>query len=178
MAPTAAGNLAMPSSAAAILLLWWKGLSDPNGALANWDPDLVNPCTWFRVTCNGDNRVIRLDLQEMSLSGHLSADLARLDQLQFMEITSNNIEGSIPPEFGNLENLISLDLCNNTISGPIPPSLGKLKSLKFMRIDHNLLTGPIPNELVGLSNLTILFANNPRLRYPGMGAVDEDDTGC
>uniref|UniRef100_A0A0E0PPB6 Leucine-rich repeat-containing N-terminal plant-type domain-containing protein n=1 Tax=Oryza rufipogon TaxID=4529 RepID=A0A0E0PPB6_ORYRU len=215
MAPTSAGNLA-PATAILVVVVavvlaaaaasqdgdalteFRKGMSDPDGALASWDPDLVNPCTWFRVTCNADNRVIRLDLEEMNLSDHLSADLARLDQLQFMEIASNNIEGPIPPEFGNLENLISLDLCNNTISGPIPPSLGKLKSLKFMRIDHNLLTGPIPNELAGLSNLMILnvsnndlcgtiptsgpfdhfppssFASNPRLRYPGM---DDDDTG-
>uniref|UniRef100_J3M8E2 Leucine-rich repeat-containing N-terminal plant-type domain-containing protein n=2 Tax=Oryza brachyantha TaxID=4533 RepID=J3M8E2_ORYBR len=193
MAPMAAGNLVAVAMSAAVLLLlaaaaaanqegealtaFRKGLRDPNGALASWDPNLVNPCTWGRLTCDDDNRV----------TGIISLDLY------------NNIEGSIPPEFGNLENLISLDLYNNNISGPIPPSLGKLKSLGYMRMDHNRLTGQIPNELVGLSNLMVLnlsnndlcgtiptsgpferflpssFANNPRLRVPQMGLHDGDD---
>jgi hypothetical protein len=37
-----------------------KGLEDPDGALTDWDPNLVDPCTWFHVVCNGNNRVIRL----------------------------------------------------------------------------------------------------------------------
>jgi hypothetical protein len=37
--------------------LAWK---DPNNVLQSWDPTLVNPCTWFHVTCNNDNSVIRV----------------------------------------------------------------------------------------------------------------------
>lgn len=35
-------------------------LRDPNNVLQSWDPTLVNPCTWFHVTCNNDNSVIRV----------------------------------------------------------------------------------------------------------------------
>ena len=35
-------------------------LSDPNGVLQSWDPTLVNPCTWFHVTCDTASRVVRL----------------------------------------------------------------------------------------------------------------------
>lgn len=35
----------------------WK---DPNNVLQSWDPTLVNPCTWFHVTCNNVNSVIRV----------------------------------------------------------------------------------------------------------------------
>ncbi len=35
-------------------------LVDPNNVLQSWDPTLVNPCTWFHVTCNNDNSVIRV----------------------------------------------------------------------------------------------------------------------
>ncbi|CAN0928292.1 LRR receptor kinase BAK1 [Linum grandiflorum] len=35
-------------------------LIDPNNVLQSWDPTLVNPCTWFHVTCNTDNSVIRV----------------------------------------------------------------------------------------------------------------------
>ncbi|KAF0917454.1 hypothetical protein E2562_020571 [Oryza meyeriana var. granulata] len=37
-----------------------RALSDPRGVLQSWDPTLVNPCTWFHVTCNRDGRVTRL----------------------------------------------------------------------------------------------------------------------
>lgn len=35
-------------------------LSDPNNVLQSWDPTLVNPCTWFHVTCDSNNHVTRL----------------------------------------------------------------------------------------------------------------------
>lgn len=35
-------------------------LIDPNNVLQSWDPTLVNPCTWFHVTCNTENSVIRV----------------------------------------------------------------------------------------------------------------------
>ena len=35
----------------------WK---DTNNVLQSWDPTLVNPCTWFHVTWNNDNAVIRV----------------------------------------------------------------------------------------------------------------------
>ncbi|MCI27470.1 somatic embryogenesis receptor kinase 1-like, partial [Trifolium medium] len=34
-------------------------LSDPNNVLQSWDPTLVNSCTWFHVTCDSNNHVIR-----------------------------------------------------------------------------------------------------------------------
>ncbi|XLV01871.1 hypothetical protein S245_016208, partial [Arachis hypogaea] len=35
-------------------------LTDPAGVLQSWDSTLVNPCTWFYVTCSNDNSVIRV----------------------------------------------------------------------------------------------------------------------
>lgn len=37
-----------------------NSLDDPNNVLSSWDPTLVNPCTWFHVTCNNDNSVTRV----------------------------------------------------------------------------------------------------------------------
>jgi hypothetical protein len=39
-----------------------RSLSDPDNVLQSWDPTLVNPCTWFHITCNQDNRVTRLSV--------------------------------------------------------------------------------------------------------------------
>ena len=37
-----------------------RSLFDPDNVLQSWDPNLVNPCTWFHVTCNQDNHVTRV----------------------------------------------------------------------------------------------------------------------
>jgi somatic embryogenesis receptor kinase 1 len=107
-------------------------LVDPNNVLQSWDPTLVNPCTWFHVTCNNENSVIRVDLGNAELSGHLVPELGVLKNLQYLELYSNNITGPIPSNLGNLTNLVSLDLYLNSFSGPIPESLGKLSKLRFL----------------------------------------------
>ncbi|KAL2334543.1 hypothetical protein Fmac_015756 [Flemingia macrophylla] len=105
---------------------------DPNNVLQSWDPTLVNPCTWFHVTCNNDNSVIKVDLGNATLSGQLVPQLGQLKNLQYLELYSNNISGPIPNDLGNLNNLVSLDLYLNRFSGPIPESLGKLSKLRFL----------------------------------------------
>ncbi|KAF3447352.1 hypothetical protein FNV43_RR12538 [Rhamnella rubrinervis] len=114
-------------------------LDDPNNVLQSWDPTLVNPCTWFHVTCNNDNSVIRVELY------------------------SNNISGTIPSDLGNLTSLVSLDLYLNSFTGPIPDSLGKLSKLRFLRLNNNSLTGPIPMSLTNITSLQVLDLSNNRL---------------
>ncbi|GLU02464.1 hypothetical protein SLE2022_197140 [Rubroshorea leprosula] len=179
-----------------------KSLTDPDNVLQSWDPNLVNPCTWFHITCDLQNRVTRLDLGNSNLSGHLVPELGKLERLQYLEIYKNNIQGTIPAELGNLKSLISLDLYNNNISGTIPPSFGKLKSLVFLRLNDNRLTGRIPKELVGMSSLKVVdvstndlcgtiptsgpfehiplnnFENNPRLEGPELLGLASYDTNC
>ncbi|KAG0522723.1 hypothetical protein BDA96_07G062400 [Sorghum bicolor] len=166
-------------------------LNDPNNVLQSWDPTLVNPCTWFHVTCNNDNSVIRVDLGNAALSGTLVPQLGQLKNLQYLELYSNNISGIIPSELGNLTNLVSLDLYLNNFTGSIPDSLGKLLKLRFLRLNNNSLTGSIPKSLTAITALQVLdlsnnnlsgevpstgsfslftpisFANNPNLCGPG-----------
>ncbi|KAH0468881.1 hypothetical protein IEQ34_002113 [Dendrobium chrysotoxum] len=179
-----------------------KSLNDPDNVLTSWDPTLVNPCTWFHITCNQDNRVTRVDLGNSNLSGHLVSDIAKLEHLQYLELYKNNIHGTIPAELGNLKSLISLDLYNNNISGTIPAQLGKLKSLVFLRLNDNKLNGRIPRELTAISSLKVLdvsnndlcgtiptigpferiplnnFENNPRLEGPELLGLASYDTNC
>ncbi|KAK3165746.1 hypothetical protein QOZ80_1AG0037170 [Eleusine coracana subsp. coracana] len=179
-----------------------RSLRDPGGVLQSWDPTLVNPCTWFHVTCDRDNRVTRLDLGNLNLSGHLVPELGKLEHLQYLELYKNDIQGTIPSELGNLKNLISLDLYKNNISGTIPPTLGNLKSLVFLRLNGNRLSGPIPRELSGISSLKVVdvssndlcgtiptsgpfehiplsnFENNPRLEGPELQGLAVYDTNC
>ncbi|KAK9111116.1 hypothetical protein Scep_018635 [Stephania cephalantha] len=141
-------------------------LNDPNNVLQSWDPTLVNPCTWFHVTCNNDNSVIRVDLGNAALSGQLVAQLGQLRNLQYLELYSNNISGTIPSDLGNLTSLVSLDLYLNNFSGPIPDSLGKLNKLRFLRLNNNSLTGSIPMSLTNVTALQVLDLSNNRLSGP------------
>ncbi|OVA17082.1 Leucine-rich repeat [Macleaya cordata] len=177
-------------------------LSDPTNVLQSWDPTLVNPCTWFHVTCDSNNHVIRLDLGNSNISGTLGPELGQLQHLQYLELYRNNIQGKIPKELGNLKNLVSMDLYNNNLHGEIPKSFAKLKSLKFLRLNNNKLSGCIPRELTTLSNLKVFdvsnndlcgtipidgpfgsfpfesYENNSRLNGPELQGLASYDFGC
>ncbi|XP_039038148.1 BRASSINOSTEROID INSENSITIVE 1-associated receptor kinase 1-like isoform X2 [Hibiscus syriacus] len=116
---------------------------DPNNVLQSWDPTLVNPCTWFHVTCNNENSVTRVDLGNANLTGQLVSQLGQLPNLQYLELYSNNISGIIPEELGNLTELVSLDLYLNELTGDIPTTLGNLKKLRFF-FANNQLNNPPP----------------------------------
>ncbi|KAE9595083.1 hypothetical protein Lal_00041228 [Lupinus albus] len=141
-----------------------SNLVDPNNVLQSWDATLVNPCTWFHVTCNGDNSVTRVDLGNADLTGQLVPQLGQLSNLQYLELYSNNISGKIPDEIGNLTNLVSLDLYLNKLNGPIPNTLGKLANLRFLRLNNNSLSGGIPMSLTAVTSLQVLDLSNNQLK--------------
>ncbi|KAK3211884.1 hypothetical protein Dsin_016590 [Dipteronia sinensis] len=143
-----------------------SNLQDPYSVLQSWDPTLVNPCTWFHVTCNNENSVIRVDLGNAALSGQLVLELGQLKNLQYLELYSNNISGQIPGAIGNLTNLVSLDLYLNSFDGPIPDSLGKMMKLRFLWLNNNNLTGSIPMSLTNITALQVLDLSNNRLSGP------------
>ncbi|GMN49323.1 hypothetical protein TIFTF001_018489 [Ficus carica] len=178
-----------------------RAAKDPKNVLESWDPTLVDPCTWFHVTCDSDNRVTRLDLGNANLTGSLVSELGKLERLQYLELYMNNLVGPIPKELGGLKSLVSLDLYHNNLTGNIPPSLSKLSNLKFLRLNGNRLSGKIPRELTKLGNLKILdvsnndlcgtiptlgsfaklseesFKNNPRLEGPELMGFVRYDVG-
>ncbi|XP_073389138.1 LRR receptor kinase BAK1 isoform X2 [Physcomitrium patens] len=133
-----------------------QNLIDSSNVLQSWDPTLVNPCTWFHVTCNNENSVIRVDLGNAGLSGSLVPQLGVLTKLQYLELYSNNISGTVPKELGNITALVSLDLYQNNFTGTIPDSLGQLSNLRFLRLNNNSLTGPIPVSLTTITGLQVL----------------------
>ncbi|KAI8025156.1 BRASSINOSTEROID INSENSITIVE 1-associated receptor kinase 1 [Camellia lanceoleosa] len=138
-------------------------LTDPNNVLQNWDATFVNPCTWYRVTCNSENSVTRVDLGNANLSGQLVPELGLLLNLQYLELYSNNISGRIPIELGNLKSLVSLDLYLNNLSGIIPDTLGRLQKLRFLRLNNNTLSGTIPMSLTTINSLQVLDLSNNHL---------------
>ncbi|CAL9192093.1 unnamed protein product [Musa hybrid cultivar] len=138
-------------------------LIDPNNVLQTWEPNTVNPCKWFHVTCNNEDSVIRIDLGHASLSGQLVPQLGQLSNLQYLELFGNNFSGVIPGVLGNLTNLVSLDLYSNNFIGVIPDSLGNLSKLRFLRLNNNSLSGSIPYSLTYITSLQVLDLSNNNL---------------
>ncbi|KAG5253543.1 leucine-rich repeat protein [Salix suchowensis] len=137
-----------------------KSLSDPDNVLQSWDPTLVNPCTWFHITCNQDNRVTRVDLGNSNLSGHLVPELGRLEHLQYLPLS------------------FCERLNDNRLTGPIPRDLANVSSLKVVDVSSNDLCGTIPTsgpfEHIPLNN----FENNPRLEGPELLGLASYETNC
>lgn len=73
-------RLAGANSEGDALYTFRRSLSDRDNVLQSWDPTLVNPCTWFHITCNQDNRVTRVYAPSPSPSElfRLSARMARV----------------------------------------------------------------------------------------------------
>ncbi|XP_022763752.1 BRASSINOSTEROID INSENSITIVE 1-associated receptor kinase 1-like isoform X2 [Durio zibethinus] len=138
-------------------------LIDPNNVLQSWDSTLVNPCTWFHVTCNSEKSVTRVDLGNAGLSGQLVPQIGQLMNLQYLGLYGNNISGIIPEELGNLINLVSLDLSLNALTGNIPTTLGKLPKLRILRLNNNKLSGQIPRSLTTLKSLQVLDLSDNQL---------------
>ncbi|CAO2171807.1 unnamed protein product, partial [Urochloa humidicola] len=155
-AARAAGALALAgaNSEGDALSALRRSLRDPGGVLQSWDPTLVNPCTWFHVTCDSANRVTRLDLGNLNLSGHLVPELGRLEHLQYLRLNGNRLTGPIPRELAGISSLKVVDVSSNDLCGTIPTS------------------GPF--ERIPLSN----FEKNPRLEGPELQGLAVYATNC
>ena len=123
----------------------------------NWLGNIGTECSWFRVTCGGDDEyVTSIDLNTNNLNGTIPPELGNLENLQYLSLFINQLNGNIPPELGNLENLQYLSLMDNQLNGSIPPELGNLASLQYLYLYKNQLNGNIPPELGNLENLYTL----------------------
>ncbi|XP_004504083.1 probable LRR receptor-like serine/threonine-protein kinase At5g10290 isoform X2 [Cicer arietinum] len=136
--------------------------------LSDWNENQVNPCTWSRVYCDSNYKVIQVSLAMMGFTGRLAPRIGTLKYLTTLSLQGNGITGDIPKELGNLTSLIRLDLENNRLTGEIPQSLGNLKKLQFLTLSQNNLSGSIPESLANLSSLNDiqLDSNNLSGRIP------------
>nr|GEW50786.1 brassinosteroid insensitive 1-associated receptor kinase 1-like [Tanacetum cinerariifolium] len=136
-------------------------LTDPANVLQSWDPTLVNPCTWFHVTCNSENSVSRVDLGSARLSGQLAPELGTLTNLQYLELY-----GGIPETYGKLQKLRFLRLNNNNLTGTIPESLTTLNSLQILDLSFNNLEGLVSFNGAFTNFTDLSFKNNSMLTFP------------
>ncbi|XP_028760837.1 receptor-like protein EIX1 [Neltuma alba] len=180
------------------LLSMKSAFVDDDGRLSSWgsSPDC---CHWSGVLCNPyTGHVEMLDLYggvmpSQRLRGEISPSLMDLQNLNYLNLSSNDFNRSqIPKFFGSLtklqyldlfdssfgekvpielcklSNLLVLDLSSNGLVGNIPFHLANLSSLQELHLDGNHLEGNIPSQLGNLSSLKILrIGYNDGLRIDG-----------
>jgi len=99
------------------------------------------------------------------LQGGIPSDVGRCQTLMRLILNENNFTGSLPDFESNL-NLNYMDMSKNNISGPVPSSLGNCKNLTYINLSWNKFVGLIPTELGKLVSLVILNLSHNNLEGP------------
>nr|VDC75722.1 unnamed protein product [Brassica rapa] len=114
-------------------------------------------CSWDGITCDPKTgNVLDLNLWSSSLNGPLrsSSGLFKLQYLQSLNLSSNNLAGILPDSIGNLKYLKDLRLSECNLFGQLPNSLGNLSDLTHLELDGNGFTGELPLSIGNLKQLT------------------------
>nr|KJB74285.1 hypothetical protein B456_011G285100 [Gossypium raimondii] len=138
-----------------------KITGDQLKVMESWNSS-IHFCQWHGVTCGRKHqRVTKLELQSLKLSGSLSPHIGNMSFLRVLNLMNNSFYNQIPQSIAGLRRLETLYLTNNSISGEILSNLSSCSKLTIVRMAGNRLTGEIPAFLGFLSNLKVLsFYNN------------------
>ena len=102
-------------------------------------------------------------LLENSFVGTIPSWIAKLEQLQTLDLPMNKFEGAIPEAIGDLSSLKYLNLMSNNFTDTIPSSLGKLDAIEVLILGSNALRGELPASIGNLRRLQLLDVGSNEL---------------
>ncbi|KAG9137536.1 hypothetical protein Leryth_018841 [Lithospermum erythrorhizon] len=147
------------------LLKFKSNIIDPQRRLEDWAPNKP-VCKWTGVTCGiSHQRIISLDISNMTLSGKIPPELGNLSFLVSLNVEDNDFTGNLPEELVHLRRLRSLNLTSNHFTGPVPFWLGSMSRLESLLLSFNNFTGSLtPSHFNNLTNLEVLRLRNNSIR--------------
>nr|XP_027121461.1 receptor-like protein kinase [Coffea arabica] len=99
-------------------------------------------------------RLSTLHLGGNSFGGSIPASVGSPqagENMRSLNLSSNRLMGQVPPELGRLDMLEDLDISSNNLSGSLGV-LDNMHSLVFINVSHNHFAGPVPATLLKLLN--------------------------
>ncbi|XP_059451129.1 probable LRR receptor-like serine/threonine-protein kinase At3g47570 [Corylus avellana] len=85
-----------------------------------------------------------IDLSWNQITGNISSIIGAFESLSYLDLSRNSFHGDIPQSFGDLKGLDVLNLSYYNLFGIIPKSLEALPYLKYLNVSFNNLSGEIP----------------------------------
>ncbi|GIM03254.1 hypothetical protein Vretimale_7947, partial [Volvox reticuliferus] len=108
----------------------------------------------------GPNNLRSVQLRGNRLSGplpDLPPTAAVVEDLTYMDLSSNGLTGTLPTYLASRAKLTHLDASNNRLMGPVAPLLRASLSLSYLALRNNSLNGTIPTEnMLGSTQLQYL----------------------
>ncbi|XP_050156202.1 receptor-like protein 7 [Malus sylvestris] len=99
--------------------------------------------------------------RDNNFTGDISPLLCNMKNLQYLDLSKNNLSGMLPQCLGNFsDDLILLLLGNNSFHGIIPQTYNKGSNLRMIDVSYNKLQGQLPRSLVNCVMLEYLVLSN------------------
>ncbi|PHT84042.1 hypothetical protein T459_12485 [Capsicum annuum] len=133
------------------LRVMYSSLNSPR-QLSKWTANGDDPCTesWTGITCSG-NRVTKIKLSGLGLSGSMGYQLASLTAVTNFDISNTNLGNQIPYQLP--PNVQRLNLAANGFNGNIPYSISQMTFLQYLNVSHNQIQGQVVVSFDSLSSL-------------------------
>ena len=79
--------------------------------------DNKSECDWYGITCDGNQTIVKINLDWNNLNGSLPTSFFHLTTVTELDLGANNLTGSIPEEISQMAELRKLDLDQNKLTG-------------------------------------------------------------
>ncbi|XP_058768904.1 cuscuta receptor 1-like [Vicia villosa] len=111
----------------------------------------------FQLPSHPNLNLASIDVSNNAMLGQMLSNniSSNFPNLNYLNISENEIHGSIPHELSHID---TLDLSNNQFSGELPRNL--TMGISYLSISNNNLHGPIPPALSMYSSITLLLDHN------------------
>lgn len=108
------------------------------------------------VSISGAQRLSVLRVSDNRFSGHFSAEICELHDINEIDVGRNRFTGDVPSCVTGLNKLQKLSMQENMFTGPIPRNVNSWTDLTLLNLSYNQFSGTIPPELGNLPDLISL----------------------
>ncbi|CAL5979563.1 Cyst_wall protein [Hexamita inflata] len=112
---------------------------------SNWFE--TNHCSWFGVTCDQNQNVVKLLLRNNGLTNRIPEDIMQLSYLQELDLSENVFFTRIPVQICQLKDCKQILLNRNNIQDEIPQCMCEMQNLEVLDVSNNNISGYLPNCL-------------------------------